>query len=139
MRKFFKFLGTSCFVPLMLTAITVSATDLDYNLSKSYDIINPAGIVNVKYDIGSSMPYDDVYSQTGTISTVGLSVTSRAITYCSDGASCKSDINKHNYVGWVYCGNAQVDGHDYASRVRHESYRKIIDVTGVQTIVYDIT
>lgn len=128
-------------IALLSSVVAVSAysLNLDYNLSKFYDVWNKNGSVNSMYHTGSWVPWDDVSSRTRVASVGGLSVTAKATTYGNNGMFTRSWINQKNVNGYVDSGWAKVDGTDYAYKVVHESYRKFIGDNYVDTIIYYIT
>lgn len=141
-RLFRGFIAT--FVALMaLSSLNVSAatttTRLDYNLDASYNVTNHASTMNIFYDIGSALPYDDVRASTKAASTSGLSVTAKTIIYSRiNNTRAESSKNEKGTVGWVYSGEAGVAGEDYARNIKHEMYRKIIGQNEAEGLIYNI-
>lgn len=119
MKKVKRMLAMCLASAMILSAMVLpaSAASLGVSLKSSYNK-TPVSTCNVKYDIGSIMPYDDVRAATrikleGTSGSASVSLVGQ-----NGGTASKSDYSADS-SGWLDSLWATVESTDYATSVTH--------------------
>ena len=119
MKKVKRMLAMCLASAMILSAMVLpaSAESLGVSLRSSYNK-TPVSTCNVKYDIGSIMPYDDVRAATRVKLESSSGYAKVSLVGENGGRSSKSDYNADS-SGWLDSLWATVESTDYATSVTH--------------------